>query len=131
MEQYLKYLTPVVVLMISLFLLFLILILIFIPIVIKHKDKPVCGKIYFMIKNIILIASDQPSIFGLKRIQIIFLTLLVIGVNACYIWIHRHDLTFGQFMVWSLNMFAMIGFTVREVQKQKLSDKTPPQDSPK
>ncbi len=81
------------------------------------------NQVKYIIKQLVLMYSDQPSIFAKKRVESGLYLYSALGAMLSMIWIRRHTITITEFMLIVTGMLAVAGYNIREIQNEKKMNK--------
>jgi hypothetical protein len=129
-EDYLKYLTPKLEVMLSIFGILLILIIGSIIALVSLRNKPFVQKIIWNIKQLRDLLSNKPSYYSQKRIKssVAFYSglFLIIGYDI----IHFHTMSASEIGAHALILFGVAGYHVSKTQEEKLNNTTDDSTNP-
>jgi hypothetical protein len=83
--------------------------------------------IKWFIREIGKIYSSQPSFFSKKRIESGVAFIIAQWGMIYFLITHASALTMGEFLLWAAAEFAVSGYIINQIQKEKISSK--PEDS--
>ena len=82
------------------------------------------GNIKWGIKQLISIYSSGPSFFSKKRIES-GLAFIIAQWGMIFFLFEKHStLTMGEFLLWAAAEFAVSGYMINKIQKEKKSEDT-------
>ena len=86
--------------------------------------------IKWFISEICKIYSSQPSFFSKKRIESGIAFIIAQWGMIYFLITHSSALTMGEFLLWATTEFAVSGYIINQIQKEKkeiVSEKNPQQ----
>ncbi len=94
-----------------------------IVILIKYKPVQIMARRWENIKNLIkqlvLMYSDKPSIFAKKRVESGIMFYWVISTLSCFIWYKRSSLVTTDILMLTTPILVAAGYAVKQIQDEK------------
>src|ERR1022692_21416 len=123
-EDYLKYLTPKLEVMLSIFGILLILIIGSIIALVALRNKPFVQKIIWNVKQLRDLLSNNPSYYSQKRIKASVAFYSGIALIIGYDIMHIHTISATEIGAHALILLGAAGYHLNKTQQEKLSNDT-------
>ena len=81
------------------------------------------SNIKFLIKELIKLYSNEPSYFSKKRVESGIAFIVGQWGMIYFLTGHQQNLTMGEFLLWASVEFAVAGWVVNKIQKEKIENK--------
>lgn len=73
----------------------------------------------WLIKELLKMYSNQPSFFSRKRVNEGIAFYSAIGIDLCYVYIHRWDLSSAECLFHVMTLLGIAGYHLKEIAKEK------------
>jgi hypothetical protein len=82
------------------------------------------SKVKWLITEIVAIYSGKPSYFSKKRIESGIAFVIAQWGMIYFLLEHINKLSMGEFLLWAAAEFAVSGYIINQIQKEKKSEST-------